>query len=98
MNKSILALAALAGAISSVPAFAEPVTTSVRIADLDLDSAAGRETLARRISSAAKRICDASGDPRLAAIIESNRCYDRAVNSTQYHVASAAGGVALASK
>ena len=97
MNKSVLALAALASAVVSVPALAAPMSTSVRIADLNLSSPAGRETLARRISTAAKRVCNVSGDPSLVSIIAGNRCYDRAVNAAQNQIVSVGGGVALAS-
>lgn len=87
MNKSVLALAALASAFTA-PAFAE--TKSVRTADLDLSSAAGRDTLARRISSAAKSVCIVEGDRSLVAMVEGRKCYDRAVGSAQPQLASAA--------
>lgn len=97
MKKSVLALAALATALVSVPALAAPISTSVRTADLNLSSPAGRETLSRRISTAAKRVCNVSGDPSLVSIMAGNRCYDRAVNAAQNQIASVGHGIALAS-
>lgn len=88
MNKSVLALAALASAALTAPAFAE--TKSVRTADLDLSSAAGRDTLARRISYAAKSVCIVDGDRSLVAMVEGRKCYDRAVDAAQPQIASAA--------
>jgi UrcA family protein len=97
MKKSVLALAAIASALSSVPAMAATSSTSVRTADLNLASAAGREALARRISSAAKRVCIVEGDRSLVAMVNGNKCYEDAVNSAQRKVASVPGGIALAS-
>lgn len=98
MNKSVLALAALASAFVSATAFAAPASTKVRTADLNLASPAGRDTLARRISYAAKAICIVDGDRSLVAMIEGKKCYDRAVNSAQPHVASLVGSFVIASK
>lgn len=97
MNKSLLALAAVASAFVSAPALAAPMFTTVRTADLNLSSPAGRDTLSRRISTAAKRVCNVSGDPSLVAIMEGNRCYHRAVNAAQHQVAAVNGDIALAS-
>lgn len=96
MNKSVLALAALASAIVSAPAFAAPPTALVRTADLNLASPVGRETLARRISFAAKRVCIVEGDLSLVAMIQGNKCYDEAVSSAQRKVASVPGGIVIA--
>lgn len=97
MNKSILALAAIASAISSVPALAATASTSVRTADLNLASSAGREALARRISFAAKRVCIVEGDRSLVAMVNGNKCYENAVNAAQSKVAFVSSGIALAS-
>lgn len=97
MNKSVLALAALASAVVSAPAFAAPASTSVRTADLNLASSAGREALARRISFAAKRVCIVEGDRSLVAMVIGNKCYDNAVNAAHSKVASVSSGIALAS-
>lgn len=98
MNKSVLVLAMLASAVVSVPAFAAPVSASVKTADLNLSSQAGRQVLARRISFAAKMVCIVDGDRSLVAMVEGNKCYDRAVNSAQRQTTSAAGGAYLASQ
>ena len=79
MNKSVLALAALASAVVSVPAMAAPMSTSVRTADLNLSSPAGRNTLARRISTAAKTLCIVEGDRSLKSIAEGKKCYRSAI-------------------
>ena len=97
MNKFALALAAAASALSSVPAMAAPASVQVRTADLNLSSPAGRETLTRRISFAAKRVCIVEGDRSLVAMVNGNKCYEDAVNSAQRKVASVPGGIALAS-
>jgi|CXWL01.1.fsa_nt_gi UrcA family protein len=98
MNKSVLALVAMASAVVSVPAFAAPASATVRTADLNLASPAGREVLARRISFAAKRVCIVEGDRSLVALIEGHKCYDRAVNSAHSRVASAADSIVIASR
>jgi UrcA family protein len=62
---TVLAVAA------SVPAAATTVDQApravVRIADLDLASAAGRRTAMRRIDAAAERVCDAAPGDRLGS-------------------------------
>lgn len=98
MNKSVLALAALASAVVSVPALAAPASTSVRTSDLNLATSAGRDVLARRISFAAKRVCIVEGDRSLVGIIQGNKCYDNAVSTAQQQVASIAGDITVASK
>lgn len=98
MNKSVLALAAMASAVVSAPAFAAPASATVRTADLNLASPAGREVLARRISFAAKRVCIVEGDRSLVAMINGNKCYDSAVSSAHSQVASLAGSIVVASR
>ena len=97
MNKPVLALAAFASAIVSVPAFAAPTSASVRTADLNLASAAGREVLARRISFAAKQVCIVDGDRSLVAMVNGQKCYESSVNAAQRKVTQLSGGIALAS-
>lgn len=96
MKKSVLALAALASATVCTPAFAAPVSASVRTADLNLASAAGRATLERRISAAAKDVCIVEGSRDLKAMIEGNKCYHDAVRAAQGKVAQLSSGIALA--
>ena len=61
MLKPILfAAAVLAAAVNVSPAFAKPVTPSVRTVaytDLDLSSASGRTRLERRIQAAVRQVC-----------------------------------------
>lgn len=97
MNKFALALAAAASALSSVPAMAAPASVQVRTADLNLSSPAGRETLTRRISFAAKRVCIVEGDRSLTAIAIGNQCYKDAVNAAHSKIVALSGSVALAS-
>ena len=99
MPKSVLALAALASAFVSAPAFADVVSTAtVHYGDLNLGSRAGREALTRRISSAAKSVCFIRSDDRsLASWIDRNKCYDRAVNLAQLQVTPLVDSVAVAS-
>jgi len=96
MNKSIMAFAALASAAACAPAFAAPMSASVRTADLNLASPAGRATLERRISLAAKQVCIVEGSRDLSAMIEGNKCYHDAVSAAQHEVASLSGDIALA--
>lgn len=98
MKTSTLVLAALLSAMTAVPAIAAPNSVSVRSADLNLANSAGREALARRISAAAKQLCIVTGDRSLVAMVEGNKCYDRAVNSAQRQVTSNSGGTYLASQ
>ena len=97
MKKSVLALAALISISATVPAFAAPASTSVRTADLNLTSAAGRATLARRISTAAEQVCYVEGDRSLSSMANGKSCYDKAVREAQAKAASIAGNIALAS-
>lgn len=97
MNKPILALAALASALVSAPAFADTSSVQVRTADLNLASGAGRTTLARRISLAAKQVCIDDGNRDLATMIDGYKCYRDAVRAAQGKVATLSGNVALAS-
>ena len=92
MNKSVLALAALASAVISVPALAAPMSTSIRVADLNLSTPAGRVTLARRISAAAKTVCIVEGDRSLTSIVAGNKCYTNAVADARSQTFVAAGG------
>ncbi len=63
------------------PALAEPsaVQTKVSYGDLDLQSPAGAAALYRRISSAARRVCDAGDSRDLRAQQAARRCRETAV-------------------
>ena len=97
MNKSVLALAALASAVVSVPAVAAQLSASVRTADLNLSTPAGRDTLARRISAAAKSVCIVEGDRSLRSMTEGNKCYTSAVADARSQTLIAAGDTVVAS-
>lgn len=63
-----------------VTADAEPVPTArVSFADLNLDSAAGQERLARRIHGAAGHICTESGKMPLEQVSAQRSCFNAAV-------------------
>ena len=98
MKNSVLALAALASTAVSLPALAAPVSISVRTADLNLYSPAGRAALARRISTAAKTVCIVDGDRDLKSIAEGNKCYTNAVANAWSQTTLAAGGGKSVSK
>jgi UrcA family protein len=57
-------LATFATVVAASPAKAEPATARVRLADIDLASQAGAETLERRINLATARVCR-SQDPMM---------------------------------
>lgn len=98
MFKSVLVLAALASAAVTAPAMAAPVSKAVRTADLNLSTAAGRDTLSRRISNAAETVCIVPGDRSLVAMVEGQKCYNRAVSAARLQVASVSGGSVIASR
>ncbi|WCT74565.1 UrcA family protein [Sphingomonas naphthae] len=96
MFKTILVplIAAPLFAAAAAPAFAatpvtEPTAVRVATADLDLASAAGKKTLAKRISSAVNAVCQAPTDYRdLTALQHSMDCKVRAETAAQVHLAS----------
>lgn len=64
---------------ATAPAHADTVrTTTVRVADLDLSSAAGRATFDRRVQHAARVVC-VSAEAGPVAFVEEDRCIRRAV-------------------
>lgn len=77
MMKTVLfaAAAALATAMTAAPVLAKDVV--VRYGDLDLASAKGQATFARRIDHAAKAACFVDSDPRVLNPA-SNACYRQA--------------------
>ncbi|MEE4206850.1 MAG: UrcA family protein [Erythrobacter sp.] len=90
-NRTItIALAAALAGVAALPAAAraeEPATVTVRIADLDLTSEAGRKTLDRRIALAARKVCGGAPDLRnLAGFAAYRNCVDAAHASTQEQV------------
>src|SRR5690606_5541282 len=89
----VLCLVAGAAAAQSRPAPDAPVTSQthrvVSYADLDLGTAAGRETLARRIRGAAEAVCP-SPSRLLAVEAERRACLRGAVESGEAQVAAIA--------
>ncbi|MFC3713200.1 UrcA family protein [Sphingoaurantiacus capsulatus] len=85
MTKTLTTFAAavlsLAGVTATARAAPAP-TQSVSYADLDLSSAAGVDSLNRRVRAAAKAVCgDAPARRGLAETIKIERCVDGAVES-----------------
>ncbi len=85
MTKTLTTFAAaaltLAGLTTTAHAAPAP-TQSVSYADLDLSSAAGVDSLNRRVRAAAKAVCgDAPARRGLAETIKIERCVDGAVES-----------------
>lgn len=74
--------------LASVPATAGTMThrsVTVSHADLDLSNAAGRDTLARRISHAARQVCGTADARDLRGMADRNRCLvDARENATAY--------------
>ena len=77
---------------ATAPANAGEVSKSrtVSYADLDLGTAAGRDTLANRINAAAHAVCNAGGSVDLATWIETDRCVRRAKASAKLSTAALA--------
>lgn len=78
MNRIAL-IAAIALAGLSTPAFAKAETREVRIADLDLTTAQGQQTLDARLDSAARASCGAPGSRSLQALAAHRRCREAAL-------------------
>ena len=89
-----IAAAALATALTTgfaTAAFAEPrieASTTVSYAGLDLASPAGQAQLARRIHSAAYRVCSVSNGSSLADKVDEMHCRAKAIADAQVHVAA----------
>jgi len=75
------------------PGFTQPIiventapTAFVSIADLNLHSAAGRQTMDRRIRHAADELCFEAGKTDLDREIEERACYNAAMASARLQV------------
>ena len=82
----------IAAGLYATTVVAQPVSNSLRVsyADLNLSASAGQTTLTRRIDTAAKIVCDATGGPHDLTIIASERrCYKAAVSGARTAIASA---------
>lgn len=87
----IITIIAAAAAIVATSASADPVRTKVAVsyADLNLDSAAGKATLARRIDTAAGKACDVDSNERnLRSRQLTNECRHAAVAKASLIIAS----------
>jgi UrcA family protein len=87
MTKILTLTAAAILAVSAQPAFAE--STVVKYGDLDLSTSDGRAALDRRIDRAARTVCRMTGPRELSEMIESQRCYRIAIDSTRTQLAAA---------
>lgn len=82
----------IAASLFATTAVAQPVSNSLRIsyADLNLSASAGQTTQTRRIDTAAKIVCDATGGPHdLTIVAGERRCYKAAVSGARSSIASA---------
>lgn len=78
----ILAAAALTLGLAG-PSFAEPVSTNVSFADLDVATSAGQNALAQRIANAAGAVCGVeNGTTDLASHIAAKTCRAKAIAVT----------------
>ena len=71
-------LAAFAAFVVVSPAAAtpsDPATHIVRYSDLDLNSKAGRATLARRINHAVRMVCGRAASAALQDRLNAEKCY-----------------------
>jgi UrcA family protein len=98
MNRKLLALAAAGLAFAGSAAVAAPHTESrevtVNYADLDLESAAGVESLYARIRSAARQVCGTAERNDFAAQADLRSCRQSAVD----HAVAKVGNAALAAR
>ena len=82
----------IAASLFATTAVAQPVSNSLRIsyADLNLSASAGQTTQTRRIDTAAKIVCDATGGPHdLTIVAGERRCYKAAVSGARSSIALA---------
>ncbi|MDY7096844.1 MAG: UrcA family protein [Pseudomonadota bacterium] len=88
-----LAAVSLGVVATATPAIAgeqKTLTSAVKIADLNLETAEGQKTLDRRLRHAARKVCQmnqASTGSR-ARIADANTCYNKAMTSAKRQVAT----------
>ena len=77
-------LSALLTLIPIITCYAEESapTVTVRVADLNLQSTAGKATLLRRIEAAASAVCSSSEGRPLVLVIQHERCQREAIAGT----------------
>jgi UrcA family protein len=92
--KTLLAIAALATAMTGAAAHAQPSnpdvkTAVVRYDDLNLATARGRAVLDARIAQAAVNVCDATGSTRdLASHFAQQACVKSAISDSKMAIAA----------
>ncbi len=88
-------IAFVAASLALQPVCADPGpnmetrSTRVTYADLDLTTAAGVDTLNRRVRSAAKLLCDWSGAHSAETLRRSRRCVEEALSGAEVRIAQA---------
>ena len=83
--------------LASVPATAGTMahkSVAVSLADLDLSAQAGRDTLARRISLAARQVCGTADARDLKGMADRNRCLVDARDTATAYAAKVAARAA----
>jgi len=85
--KKIAIIAAVAAALSSVPAVAQE-TVAVRYGDVDVASPAGTQVLANRIEAGAKNVCGRPDLRDIKATVAFQECKEAAVQSSIQQLAS----------
>jgi UrcA family protein len=94
MNRKLVALVAAGLAFAGSAAVASPQTESrtvtVNYADLDLESAAGIESLYARIRSAAKKVCGSAERHDFAAQADLRSCREAALEQAVAKIDNAA--------
>lgn len=87
MSRTLTAAILAALAFAGSPALAK--TENVRFNDLNLNSAAGQETMARRINQAAQRVCaiDEPTGSRIKMPREQRKCIARAQREARAQLA-----------
>ncbi len=100
-NRAIAGAAALIATVATIgfaaPLRAEPISRTISYADLDLSSAAGQATMARRIRNAVTEVCGPVGPSNRPSVIA---CRQSARAGAEARLASAqakGGSVQLAS-
>lgn len=79
------ALAVTTGSFAAAPSD-QPSTVTVRYGDLNLDTAAGVDTLYHRISSAARAVCHDENSRDLAIVAAVKHCQENAIAQAVHEV------------
>ena len=89
----LCATASVGSAVSAAAAPLQARTARVSFADLNLNSAAGRAMLERRVNAAADSVCRVNGYTDLGSLRAGEACFGKAVDQamSQVRLASSAG-------